>query len=125
MERGIFSAEGGWAASVFLGSVISLSVGNVLLKVGMDRWGAAGAGLPLAGGVVLLAVQFLGMLVLFRYGWPVSVVVPLLGLNHALTALLGRLWLRETVDGWRWAGIALVVVGIFMISAPWLSRKAP
>jgi drug/metabolite transporter (DMT)-like permease len=114
---------------VYLVSVASLSFGNVLLKIGMDRWGDESpwwgwAGVPLAAGVFLLAVQFFGMLVLFRMGWPVSVVVPLFGLNYAVTAILGRLLLHEPMDLSRWIGIALVVVGILFIAAPWAVRKA-
>lgn len=130
MTRWAFSWEGAAALAVFLVSVASLSLGNVLLKLGTDRWGVEGhawgwAGVPVATGVFLLTVQFLGMLVLFRLGWPVSVVVPLFGLNHALTALLGGVLLHEPLDRSRWIGIGLVLAGIVFIGAPWLTRKSP
>lgn len=113
---------------VLAGSILSLSVGNVLLKLGMARLdalqphGAAGLlraiaatpALPL--GVVLMTLQFVGMLSLFKSGWEVSVVVPLFGLNYALTALLGRVWLAEPVGPVRWAGIALLVAGVALIA---------
>lgn len=113
---------------VLLGSVLSLSVGNVLLKLGMARLdglqpqGLAGwlralqvtPALPLGG--LLMALQFAGMLTLFKWGWEVSVVVPLFGLNYAVTALLGSLWLAEPVGPARWAGIALLTVGVALIA---------
>ena len=128
MNRWTMSWENVASAGLFLVSVASLSLGNVLLKLGMDRWGEASspwgwAGVPIVGGVFLLAVQFVGMLTLFRLGWPVSVVVPVFGLNFAVTALLGGVLLREEIDGFRWLGIALVIAGIVFISAPWVARK--
>jgi drug/metabolite transporter (DMT)-like permease len=129
MNRWIFTWNGVATLGVFLVSVASLSFGNVLLKIGMDRWSDEGppwgwAGIPVAAGVFLLAVQFFGMLLLFRMGWAVSVVVPLFGLNFAVTALLGGLLLREPMDRSRWIGIALVLVGILFIAAPWAEREA-
>jgi multidrug transporter EmrE-like cation transporter len=119
------------AALVCVLSIGSLSLANILLKVGMDRWGlleAAGGlswrtvavvwQLPL--GVVLMTAQFLGMLTLFKWGWDASVVVPIFGFNYVLTAMLGRFWLGEPVAAVRWLGIALVIAGVALIA-----RSAP
>jgi uncharacterized membrane protein len=108
-----------------LGAVAGLSVGNVLLKIGMGRLDAAPAGalwstitqtwqLPL--GVVLMIVQFVGMLSLFKWGWPAGLVVPLLGLNYVLTALLEQAWLGTRLDRSAWIGIALVLVGVAFLA---------
>jgi drug/metabolite transporter (DMT)-like permease len=115
------------AVLVFGLSIGSLSLANVLLKVGMDRWGvleAAGAlswrtassvwELPV--GILLMTAQFLGMLTLFKWGWEASVVVPVFGFNYVLTAMLGQLLLGEPVTGWRWLGIALVIAGVALIA---------
>src|ERR1035438_1995698 len=88
------------AVAVFAVSIVSLSVGNILLKMGMDRFGALTAsGIPamqalvkspqLSGGVVLLTVQFFGTLTLFKWGWDASVVVPVMGLCFVGTAIMG------------------------------------
>lgn len=115
--------------AVFAGSIVSLSLGNVLLKLGMTRLdqlapvGLAGTvravlatpQIPL--GVLFLAAQFGGMLALFRWGWEVSVVIPVFGLNYVVTALLGRWWLGEPVGWLRWLGVAAVTIGVALIAA--------
>jgi uncharacterized membrane protein len=119
------------ALILFAGSIGSLAVANVLLKVGMDRLAAvqaAGAltwrgalGLwQLPTGILLMTAQFLGMLTLFKLGWDASVVVPIFGLNYVLTAMLSLWLLGEPVHGIRWLGIALVVGGVALIA-----RSAP
>jgi drug/metabolite transporter (DMT)-like permease len=112
---------------VFTLSIASLSAANVLLKIGMDRFGSlesAGRGflqsllaapqLPL--GVLLMTAQFIGLLTLFKWGWDASLVVPVFGLNYVGTALLGKLLLGEPVDGLRWFGIMLVIAGVALIA---------
>lgn len=122
---------------VCAGSILSLGLGNVLLKLGMERLDslqAQGLGLvrSLAGapalpvGIVLMIAQFVGMLTLFKWHWDVSVVVPVFGLNYVVTALLGRWWLGEQIDLMRWLGIAAVILGVALIArhapAPGLGR---
>lgn len=124
------------AVLLFTLSIGSLSLANVLLKVGMDRWGALEAAnnlsirsalalwqLPL--GVVLMTTQFVGMLILFKWGWDASVVVPVFGMNYVLTAVLGKYLLGEPVQGLRWLGIGLVIAGVAFIarSVPSLSSS--
>ena len=88
------------AVVVFAVSIASLSAGNILLKLGMDHYSALTSSgisdlqatvkepqLPL--GVLLMTVQFIGTLTLFKWGWDASVVVPALGLNYVGTAILG------------------------------------
>ncbi len=108
-----------------LAAVLGLSVGNVLLKIGMGRLEAAPAGdlwptlaqtwqLPL--GIVLMVGQFVGMLSLFKWGWPAGLVVPLLGLNYVLTAWLEQAWLGTRLDRTAWVGIAFVLVGVAFLA---------
>ena len=115
------------AIVVFALSIGALSVANVLLKVGMDRWGSletsGGWSLrtslslwPLTLGVVLMTAQFVGMLTLFKWGLDASVVVPVFGLNYVVTALLGRLMLGEPVYGLRWLGIVLIMAGVAFVA---------
>lgn len=115
------------AVIVFAISIISLSAGNVLLKIGMDRLDAMTAGgtstaaalmkipqVPL--GVLLLTAQFLGTLTLFKWGWEASVVVPVMGLCYVGTALLEQWMLHTPVNGTRWLGIGFIVLGVFFVA---------
>jgi drug/metabolite transporter (DMT)-like permease len=121
---------------VFAASIVSLSLGNVLMKLGMDRFSAlTGAGVPVVSalarspqlpvGVVLMTVQFVGMLTLFKWGWDASLVIPIFGLNYVGTALLGRWLLGEPVNALRWLGIALVMLGVFFIARSVAPAKSP
>jgi drug/metabolite transporter (DMT)-like permease len=111
---------------VLAASISSIAVANVLLKVGMDRlavlqaaggitWRGAAGVWELSVGMLLMIVQFAGMLTLFKWGWDASVVVPIFGLNYALTAILSQWFLGEPVYGLRWLGIALVIAGVALI----------
>src|SRR5262249_12901606 len=46
----------------------------------------------------------------------VSVALPLTALEYAIAAALGILFLKEPVPPLRWAGIALVIAGVALIS---------
>jgi len=115
------------AVLVFALSIGALSIANILLKIGMDRWGTleAAGGLSLRTslalwqlplGVLLMTVQFIGMLTLFKWGLDASVVVPVFGLNYVVTALLGRVMLGEPVHGLRWLGIVLIIAGVAFLA---------
>jgi drug/metabolite transporter (DMT)-like permease len=122
--------------AVFAVSIVSLSVGNVLMKMGMDRYGAlTGAGIStlpalarspqLPVGVALMTVQFVGTLTLFKWGWDASVVIPIFGLNYVGTAILGRWLLGEPVNAMRWLGIFLLILGVFFIARSATPGKIP
>ena len=107
--------------------VTCLSVGSILLKMGMNRYDTLTAsGVPslpalvrspqLSVGMVLMLAQFFGTLALFRWGWDASVVVPCMGLCYVGTAILGQWFLGEPVNALRWIGIALVLFGVFCIA---------
>lgn len=124
------------AVTVFAVSIVSLSIGNILLKVGMDRFGTLTAsGLPaiqalmkspqLPIGVILMAVQFIGTLTLFKWGWDVSVVIPIMGLCYVGTAILGKWMLDEPVNTTRWLGIFLIILGVFFVARSVTQAKAP
>lgn len=115
-----------YAIALFAISIVCLALGNTLLKIGMDHFGsktAAGASffpallrspqLPL--GVVLMIVQFVGTLILFKWGWDVSVVIPVMGLSYVATAILGKFMLGEPVHAVRWVGILLIIAGVMCV----------
>jgi uncharacterized membrane protein len=124
------------AVAVFAVSIVSLSVGNILLKMGMDRFGALTAsGIPtvqalvktpqLPVGIVLMTVQFIGTLTLFKWGWDASVVVPVMGLCYVGTAIMGKWMLGEPVNALRWLGIFLIILGVFFIARSVTQAKVP
>ena len=45
----------------------------------------------------------------------VSFVWPLTALSFVMTTLAARLILKEEVDGWRWAGVTLILAGAALI----------
>ena len=122
--------------AVFAVSIASLSFGSILLKMGMDRYAAMTAsGIPffqalmkspqLSAGVVLMLVQFAGTMVLFKWGWDASVVMPVLGLCYVVTAILGKWILNEPVNSMRWLGILLIVAGVFCVARSVAQAKVP
>ena len=66
-------------------------------------------------GVALQATFFLMYLLLLSRA-QVSQVLPMTALDYVVVALLARLLLAEAVTPTRWAGIALIVVGVFLVS---------
>ncbi len=115
------------AIAVFAASIASLSAGNILMKMGVDRYGALTHGgisslqaiiraPALLIGVALMSVQFVGTLTLFKWGWDASVVVPVMGLCYVGTAILGKWLLGEPVNALRWLGIFLILLGVFFIA---------
>jgi len=124
------------AVAVFAISIASLSAGNILLKMGMDRFGALqAAGVPtlqaltkspqLPLGIVLMMIQFVGTLTLFKWGWEASVVIPIMGLCYVGTAIMGKWLLGEPVNAMRWFGIFLILVGVFFVARSVTQAKAP
>jgi len=58
-------------------------------------------------------------------GAPISVVYPLVrGINPLMAVLIGTSLLGETLKGGQPLGIALVVIGLFIIQPPWQGLRA-
>ena len=53
---------------------------------------------------------------LFRWGWDVSVVLPVMGLCYAVMAILGKWMLDESVSAARWFGILLIMAGVCFVA---------
>jgi drug/metabolite transporter (DMT)-like permease len=112
---------------VFAISIASLSFGNILLKLGMTRYDTlTAAGTPVAraiwntpqitAGVLLMFIQFGCTMTLFKWGWDVSVVLPVMGLCYVVMAFLGKWMLAEPVNATRWFGIILIMAGVFFVA---------
>jgi len=105
--------------------------GHVMLSKGMKTVGdlTEASGLRVVGamvagavtnpwlllGVALQATFFAFYLTLLSRA-QVSQVLPMTALDYVVVALLARLILAEAVTPARWAGIALIIVGVIMVS---------
>jgi drug/metabolite transporter (DMT)-like permease len=123
------------AVALFALGITCLAFGNTSLKVGMDQFGKqtdAGAAFfqallhapQLLLGVFLLTVEFIVTLILFKWGWDASVVIPVMGLSYVLTAIIGKWMLGEPVHAIRWVGIFLIVVGVAFVVQSASSAKS-
>jgi drug/metabolite transporter (DMT)-like permease len=68
-------------------------------------------------GIVLVAVSFVSWLYVLRF-LPLSVAFPLSQFVHVLVPIGSWIFLGELISSRRWAGIALVVIGIFSVAKP-------
>ena len=103
--------------------VLSGVCGNYFMKLGMPN----SIGFPfgyitvlfrpyVALGVALLILWMLARMALLSWA-DLSFVVPVTSIGYALSALAGKLFLHESVDWKRWAGIAMIVAGVTLVGA--------
>src|SRR5438874_12747010 len=65
-------------------------------------------------GVALLA-GFFGLFLAMLSWADVTVVLPLTSIGYVSTALIAKWMLNENVNGWRWLGTFLIVVGVYFV----------
>ncbi len=103
--------------------ILSNVLGNFFLKKGMP--GSLGSPLEyvtvlfrpyVALGVALLILWTLARMTLLSWA-DLSYVLPVTAVGYVLVALEGRLWLHEAITVKRWAGIALIMAGVALVSA--------
>ena len=110
-----------WICAVIV--VLSNVFGNFFMKRGMP----AELATPLeyitvlfrpwvALGVALLIVWTLSRMALLSWA-DLSYVLPVTSIGYVLVAILGRVFLNEQISLKRWAGIALIVGGVALVSA--------
>jgi drug/metabolite transporter (DMT)-like permease len=108
----------------------SAAVGQILVRRGMLQVGPLEDYAPEAlvvyfwnaacnpyviGGTILNTVFY--VLFLAALSWTdVTVALPLTAIEYAFAAFLAVMILKETVSPVRWAGVALVIVGVILIS---------
>ena len=113
---------------LLISAVILLnSIGNLSLAYGM-RHAGENVGLdPLgyirvmwnpavAGGIVLLIFWLLMRMTLLSWA-DLSFVLPLTSFGYVLAAILGYVFLHETVTPSHWAGTALIFVGTMLVGS--------
>ncbi|HSW49670.1 MAG TPA: hypothetical protein VLH09_05810 [Bryobacteraceae bacterium] len=66
-------------------------------------------------GVSLLILWMLSRMTLLSWA-DLTYVLPVTAVGYVLTALMGRLFLAEQVSPARWAGIALIVGGVWLVA---------
>jgi uncharacterized membrane protein len=107
--------------------VLASSAGDIFLKQGMDRidvqlnpasLGSAFMQTVASGriwlGVACVLVSFVFYLMLMSWA-DYSYVMPVSSFGYALVALLGVLVLGESVTLGRWAGVALICLGVTLV----------
>lgn len=82
-------------------------LGSMVKRAATNPW--------LLFGVLLQATFFFMYLVLLSRA-DVSKILPMTALDYIVVALLAQLMLAEVVTGARWAGIGLIVIGVFLVS---------
>ena len=108
--------------------VVCASAGDLLLKRGMSQMGAVHITVPGLWQAFLSTLQnptiWLGILFLIGYtlsymtavSWAdYSYVMPAGAFGYALQTVLAVLILREVVVAKRWAGVALIVLGVLLV----------
>jgi len=102
--------------------VFSNVFGNFFLKKGMPRelptpWSYITVLFQpwVALGVVLLVLWMMSRMTLLSWA-DLSYVLPVTAIGYVLVALVGRVFLHEQISLKRWAGIALIVAGVALVS---------
>ncbi|MBV9009567.1 MAG: EamA family transporter [Verrucomicrobia bacterium] len=88
------------------------------LAASVNWTGISGLGIPLVWiGILLMAISFVSWLYVLRF-LPLSIAFPLSQFVHVLVPLFSWIFLGELISPRRWAGITLVVLGVFTIAKP-------
>jgi drug/metabolite transporter (DMT)-like permease len=120
-------------------AVTAGTIGDILLAKGMKQLGDLST-MNLRG-IIEVAFRAMtewkivlgtAMLALFFFLWlavlsweDLSVALPMQALNYVLVAVLAKYLLHEDVSPLRWAGIALVCVGVMLITKSSTADKKP
>jgi drug/metabolite transporter (DMT)-like permease len=107
--------------------ILTNVAGNALLSAGMRQSGALSPS-PLAyiqvvfqplvaAGVCLLILWMLSQMALLSWA-DLSYVLPVTAVGYLLLAVVSKYLLGESVSPARWAGIALITVGVVMVGRP-------
>ncbi len=100
--------------------IIIASVGQIILKSGMNRVGKFDLIKTFTNPLVLLGLFFyassavLWLMVLSKE--KLSFVYPLVAASYVLTILLAKFILKEPVPTLRWLGLGIIIVGILVVA---------
>ena len=104
-----------------------LLCGQMLFKLAANRLRAAGEGTLLEKTVPVLfdpyfiaaAAMYMGLSVMWVWMLqtvPISRAYPVVAINFALVAIIGALFFAERLTGANWAGVALIVAGVALVT---------
>lgn len=114
---------------LILTGVLLNAAAQFLLKLGMQRIGhfeltaanlwpiglQIATSIPIIGGMACYVVSIgIWLVVLSRVD--VSVAYPMVSLGYIVTAIAAYLWLGEALGPMRVAGIAVILIGVYMVS---------
>ncbi len=114
---------------ILLVVMLGASIGDALLSRGMRQVGLVSPqhlGLLLHAllnpwvliGIVVL-ISFMGSYMTALSWADLTFVQPATAFGNVITAIIGRMWLHETISPLRWLGIALIVAGVgFVANGP-------
>lgn len=106
------------------------SVGGILMKLGASNIGAIQitniheailffikifSNITVLGGIALYFLSTIIWIFLLTK-LPISFVQPILALTYVLTPILAIVFLNENIPAMRWVGIAIIVIGVFMVA---------
>lgn len=108
------------------GVVLFGAFGDVALSRGMKAVGALSLGdwtqviqaifTPwVAAGIILLLAFFVSYLTALSFA-DLTYVLPATAVGYILMALLAKFFLQENISPWRWAGIALIALGVGFVT---------
>ena len=105
----IFGALGDVALSRGMKSVGAISLANWtdLISAIFTPWVGAG--------IVLLLAFFASYLTALSFA-DLTYVLPATAVGYILLALLAKFFLHENISPWRWAGIALIALGVGFVT---------
>lgn len=66
-------------------------------------------------GVLLLVLWMVSRMALLSWA-DLSYVLPVTSIGYVLVAIVGKVLLHEEITGKRWAGIALIMIGVALVS---------
>ncbi|KPB71372.1 4-amino-4-deoxy-L-arabinose-phosphoundecaprenol flippase subunit ArnE [Pseudomonas cannabina] len=94
-------------------------LGQIAQKYTVERWTSAGVLVALRSAWLWLAVTCLalGLLswLMVLQQMDVGIAYPLLGINFVLITLVGHFLFSEPVDARHWTGVALIIIGVFLL----------
>ena len=110
--------------------VMADSAGDVLLTKGMRQVGEVSTWAPrellsiafralsnryVLGSMLFMAMHLVGFVTVLSWA-DLSVVFPATALVYVVNTMAAKFVLKETISGYRWAGITLVCVGVGLVS---------
>ncbi|MBI4149679.1 EamA family transporter [Candidatus Woesearchaeota archaeon] len=107
-----------WAIALVIGMTVLTALGQLLYKMGANRISGDILSLilnwQLILGLAIYALAALLLLIAFR-GGELSVLYPLVATSYVWVGLLSMYFLGEAMNGFKWAGIVFIILGVSSI----------